>query len=186
MSDDNGISWFEKAMADTKPLKNKNKKHVNNIYEKSIKINNKTIIQPKSDNNITLEDIIYKSIDIQPFYTEEIDLILSPECHIEFKHPSINYKLFKNIKNNDFILDSYLDLHGFTILESAELLRDFITGALYNKYRFIKIITGKGQHAKLKNYVAMWLEEIPYILAFTSAPAAHGGRGAIIVYLKKL
>ena len=185
MSDDNGISWFKKAMQDTKPLKEKNKKYDPNTYDKKVspptpkpkeKIRRKIIQEQNQHNNL-------KTIEINHFYTGEIELNLSPECFIEFKHSSINQKMLKNIKQNNFFLDSFIDLHGYTIYESANILREYIINCLYNNERFIKIITGKGQHAKLKNYVAMWLKDIPYVLAFSTAPLAHGSTGAFIVYL---
>jgi len=189
MTDDNGISWFKKALEQTvgevKPLKNKNKRHAPNTYQQQK--NNKTnkshiykeIKQPEPNANFEP-----KKIDLPFFYTGEIELNLSPECHIEYKDPSISSNIFKNIKNNKFHLDSYCDLHGYTVSEAADVTRDYLEYSLRNNHRFIKIITGKG-HAKLKNYLIYWLDEVPYILAYTTAPISHGGKGAFIIYLRK-
>lgn len=199
MNDDNGISWFRKALKETlndvKPLKDKNKNYITNKQTSYKKQSNKT--NPNTSSNVNKSEKTqikykpinknlenYKKIEIPFLYTGEIEINISPECHIEYKDPSLSSKIFKEINNNKFHLDNYLDLHGFTVSQSAELTREFIELSLNNNYRFIKIITGKG-HAKLKNYLIHWLDEIPYILAYTTAPIKHGGKGAFIIYLKK-
>ena len=194
MTDDNGISWFKKAlketMGDVEPLKDKNKTHNHHTYQQEPKgkpkgtLTKKPIYKKIQKENIS--DKLYpKKAELPFFYTGEIDISLSPECHIEYKDSSISSNIFKNIKHNKFHLDSYFDLHGYTVAEAAALTRDYIEYALNHNHRFIKIITGKG-HAKLKNYLIYWLDEIPYILAYTTAPISHGGKGAVIIYLKSL
>ena len=93
------------------------------------------------------------------------------------------------LKKGEFAVQAILDLHGF-IQDEAELQTiAFINDCYQNKYRYIRIIHGKGYNSEddfpiLKNLVNQILRQKKQVLAFTSTPQKDGGTGAVNVFLK--
>ena len=110
-----------------------------------------------------------------------------------------------NIKNNN---KSYrnrfkYDLHGFTLLEANEKVKEIIFSCIKKNYKEILLITGKGIHSntekdvyaskdlsKLKysvpEYIKSNLDLSKHIVSISNADKTDGGEGAIIIKLKKL
>ncbi len=95
------------------------------------------------------------------------------------------------------------DLHGFTLLEANQKIRDLIYFCQKNSYKEILLITGKGLHSNTdKNtYVSNELSKLKFsvpeyiktqkdlsdkIIEISKAEIKDGGEGAIIIKLKKL
>jgi len=95
------------------------------------------------------------------------------------------------------------DLHGFTLLEANEKVKEIILLCVRNNYREILFITGKGLHSntdkdvyiskdlsKLKysvpEYIKSDLDLSKHIVSISNAEKTDGGDGAIIIKLKKL
>ena len=95
------------------------------------------------------------------------------------------------------------DLHGLTLLEANEKVRQIILSCLKKNYKEILLITGKGIHSnsdkdvyaskdfsKLKfsvpEYIKSDLNLLRYIKSIENADQLDGGEGAIIIKLKKL
>ncbi len=95
------------------------------------------------------------------------------------------------------------DLHGFTLLEANEKVKEIILLCIKENYKEILLITGKGIHSntdkdiyvskdlsKLKysvpEYIKSNLDLSKYITSISNASKKDGGDGAIIIKLKKL
>ena len=95
------------------------------------------------------------------------------------------------------------DLHGLTLLEANERVKQIILSCLKKNYKEILLITGKGIHSnsdkdvyvsrdfsKLKfsvpEYIKSNLDLLKYIKSIENADQLDGGEGAIIIKLKKL
>ena len=95
------------------------------------------------------------------------------------------------------------DLHGLTLLEANERVKQIILSCLKKNYKEILLITGKGIHSnsdkdvyasrdfsKLKfsvpEYIKSDLNLLKYIKSIENADQLDGGEGAIIIKLKKL
>jgi len=95
------------------------------------------------------------------------------------------------------------DLHGFTLLEANEKVKEIISLCVEKNYKEILFITGKGIHSnsdkdvyvsknlsKLKysvpEYIKSDLDLSKYIASISKADKTDGGDGAIIIKLKKL
>lgn len=81
--------------------------------------------------------------------------------------------------------DGFLDLHQFSVKVALGYVYLFLTTT--NK-RQVRIITGKGKHSpngepKIKPAVEKFLERNKY--DFKEAPNGLGGKGVLIVFLKK-
>ena len=112
----------------------------------------------------------------------------------------------KDFKKGNNQSNSYrfkYDLHGFTLLEANEKVKEIIFFCLENNYRQILLITGKGIHSDTEKdvYVSKNLSKLrysipeyitsnqdvsKYISSTSIAEPKDGGEGAIIIKLKKL
>ena len=95
------------------------------------------------------------------------------------------------------------DLHGFTLLEANEKIKEIILSCVEKNYKEILLITGKGNHSntdkdiyvsknlsKLRysvpDYIKSDLELSSFIISIADASRMDGGDGAIIIKLKTL
>ena len=95
------------------------------------------------------------------------------------------------------------DLHGFTLFEANEKVKEIILLCVKKNYREILFITGKGIHSntdkdvyaskdlsKLKYSVPEYIKSdsdlSKHIVSISDADKTDGGDGAIIIKLKKL
>ena len=94
-------------------------------------------------------------------------------------------------------------MHGFTLIEANEKVKEIILLCVKKNYREILFITGKGIHSntdkdvyaskdlsKLKysvpEYIKSNLDLSKHIVSIFNADKTDGGEGAIIIKLKKL
>ena len=106
---------------------------------------------------------------------------------------------FKYIKNKRF----KFDLHGFTLDEANNKVKERVIFCIEKKYKEILFITGKGNHStnvsdiyvsknlgKLKYSVPEFIksdEELrKHILSIKEADLKDGGEGAILIKLRNL
>ena len=95
------------------------------------------------------------------------------------------------------------DLHGFTLLEANEKVREIINSCQKKGFKEILLITGKGLHSNVdqNTYVSKDLSKLKFavpeyirsrkelsekIVEIEQANIKDGGEGAIIIKLKKL
>ena len=120
------------------------------------------------------------------------------------KNPTDIIDKEKNQKENN--VDNYrfkYDLHGYTLLEANEKVKEVILSCIQNNYKEILLITGKGIHSntdkdiyvskdlsKLKHSVPEYIKSdrdiSEYISSILDADKEDGGEGAIVIKLKKL
>mgnify|MGYP001502185264 FL=1 len=95
------------------------------------------------------------------------------------------------------------DLHGFTLLEANEKVKEIILSCVKKNYKEILLITGKGIHSNTEKdvyaskdlsklrysvpeYIKSDLDLSKHIVSISNADDIDGGDGAIIIKLKKL
>ncbi len=110
-----------------------------------------------------------------------------------------NLKADNRIKKDRF----KFDLHGFTLDEANKKVKEIIFFCFEKKYREILLITGKGIHStnEKDTYVSKDLGKLKYsvpefinsdqeisnlIISINQAAIKDGGKGAILIKLKKL
>jgi DNA-nicking Smr family endonuclease len=115
------------------------------------------------------------------------DHALSPEDALFFQRPGIQHTEMKKLRRGLFAIEAELDLHGHTKESAFSLLTRFMSNCLAQQYRCVRVIHGKGREklAILKTEVNRWLQQLPAVQAFCSAPANAGGTGAVIILLKR-
>jgi DNA-nicking Smr family endonuclease len=121
-----------------------------------------------------------------PFDIVDTDEYL--EGYVRGIHPLVLDKLRRGL----FSVQAHLDLHGLTVVEAEEAVREFITEAMTLRYRCVLLVHGRGLNSKdqipvLKKRLEKILLRGPTrkkILAFTTARPHDGGGGASYVLLR--
>tara|TARA_B100000900_G_scaffold312251_1_gene271072 strand:+ start:267 stop:683 length:417 start_codon:yes stop_codon:yes gene_type:complete len=119
------------------------------------------------------------------------------------KNPSDIYDKDKDTSNSIHRKERYkFDLHGFTLDEANNKVREIIEYCVKNKFKELLLITGKGIHStsdedvyisknlgKLKYSIPEFIktsELNKFITSINNAEKKDGGEGAIIIRLKNL
>ena len=119
------------------------------------------------------------------------------------KNPSDIYDKEKDISNNFQRRERYkFDLHGFTLDEANNKVKEIIEYCVKNKFKELLLITGKGNHStsdddiyisrdlgKLKYSVPEFIktsELKKFIISINDGEKKDGGQGAIIIKFKNL
>ena len=119
------------------------------------------------------------------------------------KNPSGIYDKDQGISKNIQRRERYkFDLHGFTLDEANNKVKEIIEYCVKNKFKELLLITGKGIHStsdedayisknlgKLKYSVPEFIktsELRKFIISINDAEKKDGGEGALIIKLKNL
>jgi DNA-nicking Smr family endonuclease len=105
----------------------------------------------------------------------------------------IDRRVLKRLRGGQFPVEGEIDLHGRAREQAAADLTRFVHGARDGGKRCVLVIHGRGlgsgpEGAVLPGMVRRVLAEGPLrrqVLAFTTAPPALGGEGAILVLLRR-
>ncbi|HWI36121.1 MAG TPA: Smr/MutS family protein [Burkholderiales bacterium] len=96
--------------------------------------------------------------------------------------------VLRKLRRGHWVVEDELDLHGMNRQVAALAVSQFLKGRKKRHVRCVRIVHGKGRGSHnrepvLKGLLRKWLlrEEV---LAFSQAPAAQGGSGAVLVLLK--
>ena len=173
---------FQAAMEGVEKVEWKKQRAVN--FEPDIKV-----IQPQkpfSDDLevlAQLEDLVAGRAQFDLFYSDE---------YLEGYVRGLNPIIMGKIRRGLFSVQAHLDLHGLTVREAEEAVREFVNEALVLRYRCILLVHGRGLNSKdqipvLKKRMEAILLKGPvkkHILAFTTAQPHDGGTGASYVLLR--
>lgn len=105
-------------------------------------------------------------------------------------HVHMDHKTFQRLRRGKLEPEARIDLHGMIQAEAHEALLGFVTRSFLHGRRLILVITGKGgrDHGVLRRSVPHWLSLPPLgpmILQVAESHVAHGGAGALYVYLRR-
>ena len=120
------------------------------------------------------------------------------------KNPTdITDKDYKQKIKDSNIARFKFDLHGYTLLQANDKIKELIFLCLKKNYKEILLITGKGIHSNTDNdiyaskdlsklkysvpeYIKSNLDLSKHIISISDAEKKDGGEGAMIIKLKKL
>ena len=120
------------------------------------------------------------------------------------KNPSDVYDKEKNNQKNQYRKERFrFDLHGHTLDEANQRVRDIIFSCVKQKYKESLFITGKGLHSTSDNdtYVSKNFSKLKYsvpdfiksdndlnkfVFSISEAGIKDGGEGAILIKLRNL
>jgi len=100
----------------------------------------------------------------------------------------VQMSVLKKLRRGHYRVQAEIDLHGLTVVEAKEVLRDFLASALERRLRCVRIIHGKGLRSGhrgpvLKGVVSSVLRRVGPVVAYVSARQVDGGTGAVYVLL---
>jgi len=120
------------------------------------------------------------------------------------KNPSDIFDKEKIVITNKSKFERFrFDLHGFTLEEANNKVKEIILSCVQDKYKELLLITGKGLHSNTDNdtYVSKDLSKLKfsvpefiknnnelnkYIASISVAAEKDGGAGAILIKLRNL
>lgn len=116
------------------------------------------------------------------------DPALAAGDELVYYRPEIQPLVVRRLRRGEYRVQREIDLHGLTVAEAKQALREFLIEALEARVRCVRIIHGKGLRSGhrgpvLKTAVAAVLRRSGAVLAYVSARQADGGTGAVYVLL---
>jgi DNA-nicking Smr family endonuclease len=105
-----------------------------------------------------------------------------------YHRAGVQTSVLKKLRRGQYRVQAEIDLHGLTVAEAKQALREFLATALDRQYRCVRIIHGKGLRSGnrgpvLKGVVSSVLRRIKPVVAYVSARQVDGGTGAVYVLL---
>lgn len=105
-----------------------------------------------------------------------------------YHRAGVQMSVLKKLRRGQYRVQAEIDLHGLTVVEAKQVLRDFLASALERKLRCVRIIHGKGLRSGhrgpvLKGVVSSVLRRVGPVVAYVSARQVDGGTGAVYVLL---
>ena len=111
--------------------------------------------------------------------------------YMEGSAEDINPLVMEKLRAGEYSVQETLDLHGLSVTEAEETFGYFVTNAVRNQSRCIKIIHGRGLKSKdgpvLKKKLKLWMVRAihrRWVAAFCSARMSDGGPGATLLLLR--
>ena len=138
---------------------------------------------------------------VAPRITSDETIVTTPDLETVLSKDwgSLEKNTHKRILRNQIKISNKLDLHGRSVEESKVQIFKFITNNFVAQNRLLLIICGKGKRMDvshgwqgtgiLNKKVPDWLNSkalFDKVLWFDYAKPEQGGKGAYIVYLKKI
>ena len=138
---------------------------------------------------------------VAPRITSDETILVTPDLETVLSNDwgALEKNIHKRILRNQIKISKKLDLHGRSVEESKVLVFKFITTNFLAQNRLLLIICGKGKRmgvshgwqgtGVLNKKVPDWLNSkalFDKVLWFDYAKPEQGGKGAYIVYLKKI
>lgn len=165
---------FAQAMMGVTPLK-----HEKTVTKQSLKDDPNALFRRAAATG-TKEVMTNKLSDMQALLNP-----VAGDAFLSYKNPTLQNKVFEQLKQGKLRWYNAVDFHGSTIDEARDAVLTLINDAIQNDETVVKIVHGKGIDAILKTCVNGWLRQMDNVLAFVSAPSNDGGTGAVLVLLKR-
>ena len=119
---------------------------------------------------------------------EPSDPALAGGEELVYRRPGVQPAVVRRLRRGEYRIEREIDLHGLTVAEAKQALRQFLIEALDRQVRCVRIVHGKGLRSGhrgpvLKTAVSGVLRRTGAVLAYVSARPADGGTGALYVLL---
>jgi DNA-nicking Smr family endonuclease len=129
-------------------------------------------------------EVLENSLQLTPL---DLDVEFGEE--LSFRRSGIQDAVMRRLRRGHYRVESELDLHGLTVPEAKQELRDFLARTIARQCRCVRIIHGKGlgsgpRGPVIKRAVNVILRRTDAVIAFCSARPIDGGTGAIYVLLQ--
>jgi DNA-nicking Smr family endonuclease len=116
------------------------------------------------------------------------DAIESGE-ELAFVRDGYSRNTLRKLRRGHWVVEASLDLHGMNQVQAAVAVSEFLRRSRARRLGCVRIVHGRGLGSRnrepvLKGKLRKWLALREEVLAFSQAPAMHGGAGAVLVLLK--
>jgi DNA-nicking Smr family endonuclease len=117
-----------------------------------------------------------------------LDDALDSGDELAYLSEGVGRDLLRKLRRGHWVVEDELDLHGMNRHMAAISVTEFLRHCRQRRLGCVRIVHGKGRgsHQRepvLKGLLRKWLVRQD-VLAFSQAPAAQGGSGAVLVLLK--
>ena len=123
--------------------------------------------------------------------SDEIDVerLLDTDERLSYAASGVGADVVRRLRRGEWSVQRQLDLHGHRVEEARAALVAFLSTAMRDEARCVRVIHGKGlgsagREPVLKGKVAKWLCQRDEVIAFCQARPHDGGAGALIVLLR--
>lgn len=126
---------------------------------------------------------------VESLQPQPLDIHLEGGDELAYLGVGLPRSVLRDLRRGRWVTQAEIDLHGLNRDEARDMLMEFIAGCLARGQRCVRIVHGKGlgspgREPVLKELVRRWLANRPEVLAYSQAPAADGGAGAVLVLLR--
>ena len=117
-----------------------------------------------------------------------LDDALDSGDELAYAREGLGRELLRKLRRGHWVVEDELDLHGMNRHLAAISVTEFLRHSRQRRLGCVRIVHGKGRGSHhrepvLKGLLRKWLVRQD-VLAFSQAPAAQGGSGAVLVLLK--
>jgi DNA-nicking Smr family endonuclease len=117
-----------------------------------------------------------------------VDDALDSGTELTYLADGLRREVLRKLRRGHWVVEDELDLHGMNRQMAALSVSEFLVKCRKRHVRCVRIVHGKGRGSHnrepvLKGLLRKWLLR-EAVLAFSQAPAAQGGSGAVLVLLK--
>ncbi len=124
----------------------------------------------------------------ESLYGDTSDPLVAAGDEMVFRRPGVQDSVLRKLRRGQYRVQGEIDLHGLTVLEARQALREFVARAVAGGARCIRVVHGKGLRSGhrgpvLKNAANSVLRRMGVVVAFVSARQVDGGTGALYVLL---
>jgi DNA-nicking Smr family endonuclease len=125
----------------------------------------------------------------ESLHDDRADPALAGGEELVFHRAGVRHCVLRKLRRGSYRVQGEIDLHGLTVAEARQALREFLAHALTSRWRCVRIIHGKGLRSgsggpKLKIMVGSALRRLDPVVAYVSARPVDGGSGAVYVLLR--
>ena len=126
----------------------------------------------------------------ESLHGEAGDPLLTAADELVFRRPGVQDSVLRKLRRGQYRVQGEVDLHGLTVPEAKQALREFLADALLVGAQCVRVVHGKGLRSGsrgpvVKNAVNSMLRRAGPVLAFVSTRQVDGGTGAVYVLLSK-
>ena len=127
-----------------------------------------------------LDEVAVLQDSLGPFSPDEA---MDTGEELLFVRPGVSRQTLRKMRRGHWVVEAQVDLHGLDRHQALSETDEFLKRARKRGMRCVRIVHGKGLGV-LKAKLKRWLPMKDEVLAFTQAPAAQGGSGALLVLLR--
>ena len=137
--------------------------------------------QTRRDERAALEESLSAPVSLDDAIDSGEELALVRE--------GLGRDVLRKLRRGHWVVQGELDLHGMNRQHALFHTDLFLKQSVKRSVRCVRIVHGKGLGSRnrepvLKGLLRKWLQQRADVLAFSQAPAAQGGSGAVLVLLR--